>query len=358
MQRGSQTSEDLTKPIHYRPPPGTVSLDEIKEVIPISKFLDSASLNGGTVAIPIEGDNNDFGLTPDVISDLRDYVSVIAKMYHNNPFHNFEHACHVTMSVNKLLKRIISADTDEIKQIVDGENDAIRLNTYTYGLCNDHMASFAIVFSALIHDVDHKGCSNVQLVKEQESLGVMYRNQSVAEQNSIDISWDLLMESRFDNLRRVIFGNQVGLMRFRQFIVNLVLATDIFDKELNDLHKQRWIKAFAEIETLRCNHDLADRKATVVIVHLMQASDTSHTMQHWQVYRKWNKLLFHEMLLAFEAGRMGADPSAFWYEGEIKFFDNYVIPLANKLKECNVFGVSSDEYLNYAGKNLFMLNLC
>ena len=27
------------------------------------------------------------------------------------------------------------------------------------------------------------------------------------------------------------------------------------------------------------------------------------------------------------------------------------IPLAKKLKECGVFGVSSDEYLNYAVKN-------
>lgn len=29
----------------------------------------------------------------------------------------------------------------------------------------------------------------------------------------------------------------------------------------------------------------------------------------------------------------------------------YIIPLAKKLKECGVFGVSSDEYLNYALKN-------
>jgi len=28
-----------------------------------------------------------------------------------------------------------------------------------------------------------------------------------------------------------------------------------------------------------------------------------------------------------------------------------VIPLARKLKECGVFGVSSDEYLNYAQQN-------
>jgi hypothetical protein len=38
-------------------------------------------------------------------------------------------------------------------------------------------------------------------------------------------------------------------------------------------------------------------------------------------------------------------------EGEIGFFDFYFIPLAKKLNECGVFGVSSDEYLNYAATN-------
>lgn len=48
---------------------------------------------------------------------------------------------------------------------------------------------------------------------------------------------------------------------------------------------------------------------------------------------------------------MGVDPSTFWYEGELKFFDGYIIPLAKKLKECNVFGVASQECLNYALDN-------
>jgi hypothetical protein len=85
--------------------------------------------------------------------------------------------------------------------------------------------------------------------------------------------------------------------------------------------------------------------------HIMQASDVSHTMQHWHIYQKWNRRLFEEMCAAFQAGRMGSDPRTFWYQGELGFFDNYIIPLATKLKECNVFGVSSDEYLAYALKN-------
>ena len=38
-------------------------------------------------------------------------------------------------------------------------------------------------------------------------------------------------------------------------------------------------------------------------------------------------------------------------QGEIGFFDFYIIPLAKKLEDCGVFGVSSHEYLSYALKN-------
>lgn len=45
------------------------------------------------------------------------------------------------------------------------------------------------------------------------------------------------------------------------------------------------------------------------------------------------------------------NPADSWYQGEIGFFDFYIIPLAKKLADCGVFGVSSDEYLNYAIQN-------
>ena len=57
------------------------------------------------------------------------------------------------------------------------------------------------------------------------------------------------------------------------------------------------------------------------------------------------------MFSAYKDGRSDKDPSDGWYKGELWFFDNYVIPLAKKLKECGVFGVSSAEYLQYAVEN-------
>lgn len=73
--------------------------------------------------------------------------------------------------------------------------------------------------------------------------------------------------------------------------------------------------------------------------------------QHWHVYKKWNSRLFEELYRAYKEGRAEKDPSETWYQGELGFFDFYIIPLAKKLKECGVFGVSSDEYLTYAMQN-------
>ena len=97
------------------------------------------------------------------------------------------------------------------------------------------------------------------------------------------------------------------------------------------------------------------------------------------IYRKWNERLFREMVEMHEAGRSANHPVEFWYQGELGFFDFYMyvsgsllteqarqfcqypcltflfvvdsIPLAKKLKDCGVFGVSSGEYLGYALKN-------
>jgi hypothetical protein len=49
------------------------------------------------------------------------------------------------------------------------------------------------------------------------------------------------------------------------------------------------------------------------------------------------------MYMAYKEGRAENDPSESWYQSEIGFFDFYVIPLARKVKDCAVFGVSSEE---------------
>jgi len=234
---------------------------------------------------------------------------------------------------------------------------ASKMHDHTYGITSDPLTQFAVVLSALIHDTDHTGVPNVQLVKENHDIATRYNCQSVAEQNSVDLSWRLLMGDEYSDLLKVICGTEPEFKRFRQIVVNSVMATDIVDKDLKALRNARWDKAFKELsdseekEEEPSNSDDKNRKATIVIEHLLQASDVSHTMQHWHIFRKWNERLFREMYKAYKEGRAEKDPSEYWYKSEIGFFDFYIIPLAKKLKDCGVFGVSSDEYLNYAIHN-------
>ncbi|CAJ1960734.1 unnamed protein product [Cylindrotheca closterium] len=322
-------------------------LDEVVEIVPLPEFDSEVYTR--------QKDIDEIELPEVVIEQMQLYVSSIALMYRKNPFHNFEHASHVTMSVSKLLSRIVAAeDLLNADETVTKSNDiGGSIHDHTYGITSDPITRFSVILAALIHDVDHSGFSNAQLVKDEHMIAKQFKNKSVAEQNSTFLAWDLLMEPRFKDFRRTIYAAPLELDRFRQLIANTVLATDIMDKELQTLRRNRWDAAFSDTVAASPSSARADvnRKATIVIEHLIQASDVSHTMQHWHIYRKWNERLFEEMMGTYKRGKMDKNPADFWFQGEIGFFDHYIIPLAKKLKECGVFGVSSDEYLNYAMDN-------
>lgn len=80
-------------------------------------------------------------------------------MYRDNPFHNFEHASQVALSMTKLLSRIVAPsdldwdESDNIKQ----KHKAAKAHDCSYGLSSDPLTQFSVVFNALIHDVDHAG---------------------------------------------------------------------------------------------------------------------------------------------------------------------------------------------------------
>jgi 3'5'-cyclic nucleotide phosphodiesterase len=248
------------------------------------------------------------------------------------------------MSVSKLLAQIVDSQVDS------SDN---RVHDHTCGIKSDPLTQFSVVLSALIHDVDHSGVSNAQLVTENPMLANLYGSRCVAEQNSVDVAWKALMSSAYNDLRAAIFTTEAELRRFRQIIVNTVVATDIFDQDLTLSRQRRWQQAFGEESSpdKKACPAMTNLRAAVATELLIQASDIAHTMQHWHVYQKWNQRLFDEMMTAYRTGRTDKDPSERWHEAELGFFDTYVIPLAQKLKDCGVFGVSGDECLTYALQN-------
>lgn len=140
---------------------------------------------------------------------------------------------------------------------------------------------FAVVFAALVHDVDHPGVSNMQLVKEETRLAKVYDNKSISEQNSFDIAWRLLMEPSYQNLLKCICSSQDEIKRFRQLMVHLIMSTDISCADLRSDRNSRWDLAFAKkkggdaVATSDSIREDRNRKATIVLV-----SAQKHVMKH------------------------------------------------------------------------------
>ena len=72
--------------------------------------------------------------------------------YNDNPFHSFEHASHVTMSVTKLMSRIVAPSHVLDSCDEDKQDLAATLHDHTYGITSDPLTQFACIISALIHD--------------------------------------------------------------------------------------------------------------------------------------------------------------------------------------------------------------
>jgi 3'5'-cyclic nucleotide phosphodiesterase len=340
--RVASSSNELAKNHALEEPTGASMgnpLDEVADVLDLPK-----PSNTKTKFAPpeLEATIGDAAMT-----QLNDLVGAIAGLYRDNPFHSFDHASHVTMATKKLLDRVVGCEKDKQNrksQVIDG----------SCAILTDPLTQFAIVFAALIHDVDHQGVSNAQLIQEEHPTAIMYAGKSVAEQNSVDIAWRLLMQPEFADLRNCICVTEREHLQFRQVLINVVLATDLFDRDLKAMRESRWALSFGD-KLQDHGKGLvgvdANRRATIIIELIIQASDVSHTMQHFTVYQKWNHCLLTELYDAYACGRTDKDPTLGWYEGELWFFDNYIIPLAQKLRECGVFGVSCDEFLDYAMDN-------
>lgn len=99
-------------------------------------------------------------------------MSAIANLATCHPF-SLKHASNVCTNASKMMNSIID---NEI-----------------YQRTSDPLTQFSVVFSALVHDADHVGVPNMTLMKEKPRIAALYRNKSCAEQNSVDLAWNLLM---------------------------------------------------------------------------------------------------------------------------------------------------------------------
>jgi hypothetical protein len=84
-----------------------------------------------------------------VITQLSNYVSSIVAMHQDIPFHNVDLASHVTLSVVKLLSRIVAPSNIRCDDEGNVHVFILTLHEHTYGIASDPLMQFACVFSLL-----------------------------------------------------------------------------------------------------------------------------------------------------------------------------------------------------------------
>ncbi|KAI3661964.1 hypothetical protein MP638_006005 [Amoeboaphelidium occidentale] len=192
--------------------------------------------------------------------ELKQFLVNIRRLYNeNNPFHNFSHGFCVTQMMYSLLFKPESL-----------------LNTFTV------VERFALIISALGHDLDHPGLSNSFQIALGSDLALIYNDKSPLENLHCSKLFYLLKKS--DLLKNM---DKDTYLYFRQIVIECIAATDI--------GKQKDILSAAKNLHSSGSFDLNDHDHKFVLFQLlMKAADVSVELRDVENSEKWVSLLFEE----------------------------------------------------------------
>jgi len=263
-------------------------------------------------------------LSEELMDNLHYYIARIASLYNECQFHSFEHAVHVTISMNKIISMLVNVS--EVAPVIDKRRASSMLLTpvppalseqavaieATFGISSDPLLRFALLFSALIHDVAHQGVPNATLIDEEDELAILHNDISVAEQNSLQIAFSVLYNEEFAVLKGAIMPNEQKRRKFRKHVIQFVLITDISNPERMQINRSRWNEAFNdaaaydECEQTRANQG-KDKYNTAVTAANPVATERRHTVHSCSPLSSRRHTMFtsHQSKRHLETARLG-----------------------------------------------------
>jgi hypothetical protein len=141
-------------------------------------------------------------------------------------------------NTERLAKFLHNSNTKE------DEGQRSLLDQVTFGIATEPFLRFAMLFSALVHDVEHKGVPNTTLVEEEDELAILHNDISVAEQNSLQVTFSTLNLPEFALLKSAIMPTKDIRKKFRKQVIDIVLVTDISNPDRMQINQSKWKEAF------------------------------------------------------------------------------------------------------------------
>lgn len=251
-----------------------------------------------------------FGLPSTERPNVVRFIRMMSQEYHNNVYHNFLHACHVTLNCCYFLSKL----------------------SYP-----DHFSSvekLALLFSAIIHDAGHLGVSNHALINKNHEFAKKYHDQSVAEMHSLTLGLDALQHGDHSLIQHF---NTDEKRLFRKLMIELVLGTDIADPYKKKIAYDRIDELSngitGELPISSTTHD----SKTVLLILILRASDVGSSMQSPHTSQVWARNFYLETKLASFVGDAPHIEPSHCHATQINYFERHSQFLVKKLIRTNGF---------------------
>ena len=248
-----------------------------------------------------------FDIKPTVLSN---FLTECKRRYdHNrNPFHNFLHGFSVMHSMYYLLTSTKAATCFNTEEL------------------------YAILISALCHDVDHTGRTNSFEVSKNSVLALRYHDIAVLEQHHAATTFFILQQENCNILetcpRDVYFS-------IRKIIIAGILATDMSKHFPIVLKMQVRFKDLQEAPIGARENDKID-----MVELLVHCCDLAHITKSFAICSSWSQLLRQEMICqAKEEVALGLPVTPFMRDVEdvksyLKNEINFTTVIVQPLWEC------------------------
>lgn len=253
--------------------------------------------------------------TTKIRDSLCSFIRNVSIRYNDVPYHSFGHAVHVLRNCYFLWSAVSS---DELTQY----------------------EGLALLFSALIHDLDHQGVPNSTLISERHPYARLYNDKNVAEMRSLTLAFELL-ESEENNFLHEL--SDYELKRFREISIAMVLATDPLDHDA------------AHIFELKINDTLAsdgrpnfknDRERLLALSVILQLADIGASLQSTETSLIWSEKYFREVSYGSLEKQRSLDPQKF-LEAQELYFNSSVRRLLSLERKLHIFPIELVSLLEY-----------
>lgn len=188
------------------------------------------------------------------------FIYEVRQTYKKVPYHNWRHAVDVTQFVTY--------------ELITSQYDQVLTKFELFGL----------MVSAICHDANHDGFTNVYNVKAETPLGILFKNQSVMETHHCTISIEIISKEEC-NLFETL--NAEDYKKMWNLIIQLILATDM--ARHFDLLKQ-----FAALkDSNQFSLDIPENRILLMQL-ILKCGDISNVSRPFLLADKWCDVLCEE----------------------------------------------------------------